>query len=128
MSTEAPGLGRSTISTDSDQSFPYPGIPATCDGAEAVVHVETNVTQGAGAFPISIDTAHIASQVRLLPMPPPKRPKAGSPKWPKIKDQLSKAFRPMPKMLSHRMMRGRSSAETKLRSSWNSSQGAVHHM
>ena len=30
--------------------------------------------------------------------------------------------------LSHKTMRGRSSAETKLRSSWNSSHGAVHHM
>src|SRR5690349_21352451 len=56
MSTDAPGLGRSTHSTDSDNSFPYPGMPSTCDGAEAVVHVETNVTQGAGAFPITSST------------------------------------------------------------------------
>jgi pyruvate-ferredoxin/flavodoxin oxidoreductase len=34
----------------------YPGIPTTCDGAEAVVHVEVNVTQGAGAFPITSST------------------------------------------------------------------------
>src|SRR3954462_7633623 len=37
-------------------TFPYPGIPTTCDGAEAVVHVEINVTQGAGAFPITSST------------------------------------------------------------------------
>ena len=34
----------------------YPGIPATCDGAEAVVHVETRISQGAGAFPITSST------------------------------------------------------------------------
>src|SRR5262245_38917640 len=38
------------------KSFPYPGIPTTCDGAEAVVHVEIDVTQGAGAFPITSST------------------------------------------------------------------------
>jgi pyruvate-ferredoxin/flavodoxin oxidoreductase len=37
-------------------SFPYQGIPTTCDGAEAVVHVEVHVTQGAGAFPITSST------------------------------------------------------------------------
>jgi pyruvate-ferredoxin/flavodoxin oxidoreductase len=36
--------------------FSYPGIPTTCDGAEAVVHVETRVAQGAGAFPITSST------------------------------------------------------------------------
>jgi pyruvate-ferredoxin/flavodoxin oxidoreductase len=36
--------------------YEYPGIPTTCDGAEAVVHVEINVTQGAGAFPITSST------------------------------------------------------------------------
>src|SRR6476659_4973620 len=40
----------------SSKSFPYPGIPTTCDGAEAVVHVEIYVTQGAGAFPITSST------------------------------------------------------------------------
>jgi pyruvate-ferredoxin/flavodoxin oxidoreductase len=34
----------------------YPGIPATCDGAEAVVHVETNISQGTGAYPITSST------------------------------------------------------------------------
>ena len=31
-----------------DTKFEYPGIPTTCDGAEAVVHVEIKVTQAAG--------------------------------------------------------------------------------
>jgi pyruvate-ferredoxin/flavodoxin oxidoreductase len=43
-------------SSDEFPKFPYPGIPTTCDGAEAVVHVEINVTQGAGAFPITSST------------------------------------------------------------------------
>ena len=36
--------------------YQYPGIPTTCDGAEAVVHVEINVCQGSGAFPITSST------------------------------------------------------------------------
>src|SRR6516162_4006673 len=36
--------------------FQYPGIPTTCDGAEAVVHVEINVSQSAGAYPITSST------------------------------------------------------------------------
>src|SRR5215467_6905374 len=38
------------------QKFQYPGIPTTCDGAEAVVHVEINVAQAAGAYPITSST------------------------------------------------------------------------
>ncbi len=34
----------------------YPGIPATADGSEAVVWVETNVSQGACAYPITSST------------------------------------------------------------------------
>ena len=68
------------------------------------------------------------AQVSVLPTPPPTRPSAGSPKWPKISAQLSSALSAIPAMLSHSTTRGRSSAETKLRSSWNSSHGAVHHM
>src|SRR4029450_11042619 len=37
-------------------SFPYPGIPATADGSEAVVWVETHITQGACAYPITPST------------------------------------------------------------------------
>jgi pyruvate-ferredoxin/flavodoxin oxidoreductase len=36
--------------------FEYPGMPTTCDGAEAVVHVEVNVAQAAGAYPITSST------------------------------------------------------------------------
>jgi pyruvate-ferredoxin/flavodoxin oxidoreductase len=36
--------------------FQYPGMPTTCDGAEAVVHVEINVCQAAGAYPITSST------------------------------------------------------------------------
>src|SRR5439155_1071123 len=39
-----------------DAKFEYPGIPTTCDGAEAVVHVETQVAQAAGAYPITSST------------------------------------------------------------------------
>src|SRR5271163_1699771 len=34
----------------------FPGIPTTCDGAEAVVHVEIHVAQAAGAYPITSST------------------------------------------------------------------------
>src|SRR5438067_3702595 len=36
--------------------FQYPGIPTTCDGAEAVVHVEVRISQAAGAYPITSST------------------------------------------------------------------------
>src|SRR5438046_8690632 len=36
--------------------FQYPGIPTTCDGAEAVVHVEIQIAQAAGAYPITSST------------------------------------------------------------------------
>ena len=42
--------------------------------------------------------------------------------------QLSTALRAMPPRLSHSTIRGRSSAATKLRNSWNSSHPAVDHM
>src|SRR5574337_1853328 len=37
--------------------FPFPGIPTTADGSEAVVWVETQVTQGACAYPITSSTS-----------------------------------------------------------------------
>src|SRR5436305_4803141 len=40
----------------SETRFQYPGIPTTCDGAEAVVHVEIHVAQAAGAYPITSST------------------------------------------------------------------------
>ncbi len=44
------------VQTPSDTKFQYPGVPTTCDGAEAVVHVEVNVAQAAGAYPITSST------------------------------------------------------------------------
>jgi pyruvate-ferredoxin/flavodoxin oxidoreductase len=37
-------------------SFPFPGIPTTSDGAGAVTWGETNITQGACAYPITSST------------------------------------------------------------------------
>lgn len=37
-------------------SFPFPGIPTTSDGAGAVTWVETHITQGACAYPITSST------------------------------------------------------------------------
>src|SRR5436190_17285630 len=39
-----------------EPKYEYPGIPTTCDGAEAVVHVEIHVAQAAGAYPITSST------------------------------------------------------------------------
>ena len=39
-----------------EKTFEYPGIPTTCDGAEAVVWVETHISHGSGAFPITSST------------------------------------------------------------------------
>lgn len=39
-----------------EHKFKYPGIPTTCDGAEAVVWVETRISQGSGAYPITSST------------------------------------------------------------------------
>src|SRR6516225_81738 len=41
---------------ETEQKFEYPGIPTTCDGAEAVVWVESRISQGSGAFPITSST------------------------------------------------------------------------
>jgi pyruvate-ferredoxin/flavodoxin oxidoreductase len=38
------------------KSFPFPGIPTTADGSEVVVWVETHITQGACAYPITPST------------------------------------------------------------------------
>jgi len=39
-----------------ERRFQYPGLPTTCDGAEAVVWVETRICQGSGAYPITSST------------------------------------------------------------------------
>src|SRR5260221_3000402 len=41
---------------EGEGKFQYPGIPQTCDGAEAVVWVETRISQGSGAYPITSST------------------------------------------------------------------------
>jgi pyruvate-ferredoxin/flavodoxin oxidoreductase len=51
-STRAPEAARDGV----EPRFQYPGIPTTCDGAEAVVHVETHIAQAAGAYPITSST------------------------------------------------------------------------
>src|SRR6516225_5345122 len=45
-----------TLPESTETKFQYPGIPTTCDGAEAVVHVEIQVAQAAGAYPITSST------------------------------------------------------------------------
>ncbi len=47
-----PATSREEVGTQ----YEYPGIPTTCDGAEAVVHVETHIAQAAGAYPITSST------------------------------------------------------------------------
>src|SRR3989442_1717371 len=44
------------LDKDLEAKFEYPGIPTTCDGAEAVVHVEIQISQAAGAYPITSST------------------------------------------------------------------------
>lgn len=44
------------IEVPAEGKFEYPGMPTTCDGAEAVVHVEIHVAQAAGAYPITSST------------------------------------------------------------------------
>src|SRR6516164_357954 len=58
MSAIASGPVRTpvTVREAEETKFEYPGIPTTCDGAEAVVHVEINVSQAAGAYPITSST------------------------------------------------------------------------
>ncbi len=55
MSTES--IDRTADSSVAEETkFEYPGTPTTCDGAEAVVWVETNISQGSGAYPITSST------------------------------------------------------------------------
>src|SRR2546429_887373 len=51
------GMGSpETIEEKVETKYEYPGIPTTCDGAEAVVHVDINIAQAAGAYPITSST------------------------------------------------------------------------
>lgn len=43
-------------SSEAMKTFPYPGIPTTADGAATVTWVETQITQGACAYPITSST------------------------------------------------------------------------
>ena len=47
---------KNPTSEETEQKFEHPGIPTTCDGAEAVVWIETRISQGSGAFPITSST------------------------------------------------------------------------
>src|SRR5258706_14585210 len=42
--------------SESENKVPFPGIPTTSDGAGTVVWVETHITQGACAYPITSST------------------------------------------------------------------------
>src|SRR4051794_14459062 len=53
---QSPPRTPETVREQTGAKYEYPGIPTTCDGAEAVVHVEINVTQAAGAYPITSST------------------------------------------------------------------------
>ncbi len=55
------------VEKETEKKFEYPGVPTTCDGAEAVVWVETRISQGSGAYPITSSTTmgsgfNVASQ------------------------------------------------------------------
>ena len=54
LNGQAPVTEREASSTE--HKPPYPGIPTTSDGAGMVVWVETHVTQGACAYPITSST------------------------------------------------------------------------
>src|SRR5450755_610663 len=53
---QPPARMQEPVRETADTKFEYPGIPTTCDGSEAVVHVEINVSQAAGAYPITSST------------------------------------------------------------------------
>ena len=44
------------VTEEIEPKFEYPGLPTTCDGAEAVVWVESRISQGTGAYPITSST------------------------------------------------------------------------
>src|SRR5687768_18290441 len=58
MSTTVNGPGSSLAVSEkgAEQKTPYPGIPTTADGAGMVVWVDTHITQGACAYPITSST------------------------------------------------------------------------
>ena len=56
MSTTVNGTVTAHSGKAQETKVPYPGIPTTSDGAGMVVWVETNITQGACAYPITSST------------------------------------------------------------------------
>jgi pyruvate-ferredoxin/flavodoxin oxidoreductase len=55
-SVQVDTVSRVPLAETGKPKFQYPGIPTTCDGAEAVVWVETKISQGSGAYPITSST------------------------------------------------------------------------
>ncbi|MFO0796770.1 MAG: 2-oxoacid:acceptor oxidoreductase family protein [Gemmataceae bacterium] len=53
---DRPARAPDTLREPAGTAYEYPGIPTTCDGAEAVVHVEIRISQAAGAYPITSST------------------------------------------------------------------------
>jgi pyruvate-ferredoxin/flavodoxin oxidoreductase len=53
---EIPEVALRKADHEFSEDVEYPGIPTACDGAEAVVHVETQISQAAGAYPITSST------------------------------------------------------------------------
>jgi len=58
MDRSLPEAGRRhLVASMNTASPPFPGTPATADGSETVVWVETHITQGACAYPITSSTS-----------------------------------------------------------------------
>src|SRR5262249_60345507 len=53
---DAPVRTPQTTGASAETRYEFPGIPTTCDGAEAVVTVEVRISQAAGAYPITSST------------------------------------------------------------------------
>src|SRR6266542_4066504 len=53
---EKPVRKAEPVQEEVESRFPYPGNPTTCDGSEAVVHVDIHICQAAGAYPITSST------------------------------------------------------------------------
>src|SRR5438034_2398023 len=53
---KGPARTAEPVGQPTQHKYQYPGIPTTCDGAEAVVHVEIHISQAAGAYPITSST------------------------------------------------------------------------
>ena len=51
-----PDRAAAEVQEPAEGKYEYPGIPTTCDGSEAVVHVEINICHGSGAYPITSST------------------------------------------------------------------------